>query len=152
MRKCVTHGCSVTVSYIGTLDNGRIFQSTEQDGPLTFTVGAGELFPALEQAIIGMADGETRNITLTADEAYGPHRQENIIRVGREQFPSGREIIPGQKLSIEFNGSVSRVMIVTGLDDQMVTLDGNHPLAGQVLTFSLRVDRVESPKILDISN
>jgi len=61
----------------------------------------------------------------------------------RHAFPVGKKIISGQKLSIEFSGGVSRMMLVTGATDTEVTLDGNHPLAGQDLTFALRVDRVE---------
>jgi peptidylprolyl isomerase len=133
-------GSTVTISYIGTLDNGRIFHSTEEQGPQTFTIGSGQLFPALEQAIIGMHAGEVKNILLTAEEAYGPRLQENIIRVPREAFPAGKEIVAGQKLSIEFKGGASRVMMVTSVSESEVTLDGNHPLAGLDLTFALKLD------------
>lgn len=136
-------GSSVTISYIGTLDNGRIFHSTEEQGPQTFTIGAGQVFTALEQAVIGMRAGEVKNILLTAEEAYGPRRQENIISVARETFPAGKEIAVGQKLSIEFKGGASRVMVVTAVNETDVTLDGNHPLAGLDLTFALKVDKVE---------
>jgi FKBP-type peptidyl-prolyl cis-trans isomerase 2 len=136
-------GSSVTVSYVGTLDNGRIFHSTDEHGPQTFTLGAGQLFPALEQAIIGMRAGEVKNIVLTAAETYGPRLQENIINVARETFPVGKDIAVGQKLSIEFKGGASRVMVVTAVSEVEVTMDGNHPLAGQELTFALRVDKVE---------
>jgi FKBP-type peptidyl-prolyl cis-trans isomerase 2 len=135
-------GSSVTISYIGTLDNGRIFHSTEEQGPLTVTIGAGELFPALEQAIIGMRAGEVKNIELTAAEAYGPRLQENIITVARQSFPVEKEIAIGQKLSIEFKGGASRVMVVTEVSDSGVTLDGNHPLAGLELTFALKLESV----------
>jgi peptidylprolyl isomerase len=136
-------GSTVTISYVGTLDNGRIFHSTDEHGPLTVSVGAGEVFPALEQAIIGMRAGEVKNVLLAPEEAYGPRLAENIISVARQSFPAGKEIKVGQKLSIDFKGGVSRMMQVTGVDDTRVTLDGNHPLAGCGLTFVLRLDRVE---------
>jgi peptidylprolyl isomerase len=136
-------GSTVTIRYIGTLDNGRIFHSTDGDGPQTYTLGAGQFFPALEQAITGMRAGEVKNIVLTAAEAYGPRLPENIISLSRASFPAGKEIAAGQKLSIEFKGGVSRVMVVTAVGESDVTLDGNHPLAGQELTFALRVDKVE---------
>ena len=139
----VQAGHSVTISYVGTLDNGRIFHSTDEQGPQTFTLGAGQLFPALEQAIIGMRVGEVKNIVLTAAESYGPHLQENVISLSRQTFPAGKEIVAGQKLSIEFKGGITRVMVVTAVGENSVTLDGNHPLAGQELTFALRVDKVE---------
>jgi FKBP-type peptidyl-prolyl cis-trans isomerase 2 len=136
-------GSSVTISYIGTLDNGKIFHSTDDHGPLTFTVGSDQIFPALEQAIIGMRAAEVKNILLAAAEAYGPRHRENIIQVSRDAFPAGKEISVGQKLSIDFTGGTSRKMLVTVVGDSEVTLDGNHPLAGCDLTFALRVDKVE---------
>ncbi|NTW98753.1 MAG: peptidylprolyl isomerase [Geobacteraceae bacterium] len=139
----VKSGSSVTISYIGTLDNGRIFHSTEEHGPQTFVIGADQLFPALEQALIGMKTGESKNIELSAEEAYGQRLQENIIKVSRQTFPVGKDIIVGQKLSIEFSSGESKVMVVTAVSEDDVTLDGNHPLAGLDLTFALTVDQVE---------
>jgi FKBP-type peptidyl-prolyl cis-trans isomerase 2 len=136
-------GTTVTISYIGTLDNGRIFHSTDEQGALTFIIGSDQVFPALERAIIGMRATEVKNVVLTADEAYGPRRKENCIQISRQDFPAGKEITVGQKLSIDFKGGVSRTMVVTGISDSDVTLDGNHPLAGCDLTFALRVDNIE---------
>lgn len=135
-------GSIVSISYIGTLDNGRIFDSTEDSGPLTFTIGNDQVFAALEQAIIGMASGETKNILIPAAEAYGPRLDENIIKVKREMFPADRELRIGEKLRIEFNGGRERILIVLEQNEQEVTLDGNHPLAGLDLTFALRLDAV----------
>ena len=135
-------GSTVTISYIGTLDDGTIFYSTKDHEPLTITVGADQIFPALERAIIGMQEGETRNIVLSAEECYGPRRKENIIQVARSAFPADKEIAIGQKLSISFTGGQSRIMRVIAVTDAEVTLDGNHALAGFELTFALRVDRV----------
>ncbi len=136
-------GRTVTISYIGTLDNGKIFHSTDVDGPLTFTMGNDEIFPALERAIMGMGSQETKNVVLSGTDAYGPRRQDNVITVSRNAFPAGKEIVAGQKVSIDFSGGSSRTMLVTAVDDTGVTLDGNHPLAGCELTFALRVERIE---------
>lgn len=136
-------GSTVTVSYIGTLDNGKIFEDTDKTGPLIFTIGSDQVFEALEQSIIGMHAGEFKNIVLKSEEAYGPRLKENIISLARQSFPAGKEIVIGQKLSIEFKGGASRVMIVTEAGEESVTLDGNHPLAGLDLTFALRLDEVE---------
>jgi FKBP-type peptidyl-prolyl cis-trans isomerase 2 len=134
---------TVTISYIGTLDNGRIFHSTDEHGPLTFTLGTDQVFPALEQAVLGMRVGDVKNVVLSAAEAYGPQLLENIIQVSRQSFPAGKEVTVGQKLSIDFKGGISKVMVVTAVSDSDVTLDGNHPLAGCELTFALRVDKFE---------
>ena len=141
--KRAENGSSVTISYIGTLDNGRIFHSTEEQGPQSFTIGGGQLFPALEREVIGMRAGEVKNIVLSAEDAYGPRLKENIINVSRQTFPAGKEIAIGQKLSIEFKGGASRVMVVTEISESEVTLDGNHPLAGLDLTFALKLEKVE---------
>lgn len=136
-------GSRVSIHYIGTLDDGRIFDSTPDDEPLVFTMGAGELFPALEEAVSGMTLGEVRNIVIAAADAYGPRVDENILTLGRSRFPAGHEIKVGQKLSIEFQGDKSRIMIVSEVTEHAVTLDGNHPLAGLDLTFALRLQAVD---------
>ncbi|SKA19037.1 FKBP-type peptidyl-prolyl cis-trans isomerase 2 [Trichlorobacter thiogenes] len=141
--KQAQHGSTITVSYIGTLDNGRIFDSTEENSPLTFTIGTDQVFAALEQAIIGMTAGETKNIIILAADAYGPRLDANIIKVKRDMFPADRELRIGEKLRIEFNGGRERILIVLDQNEQEVTLDGNHPLAGLDLTFALRLDAVE---------
>lgn len=135
-------GKTVAVHFVGTTDDGRVFHSTPDDEPLVFTVGAGEVFPALEQAIQGMKVGEVRNVVLEAAEAYGMRSPQNVISIERSRFPAGKTIEIGQKLSVEFAGKNRRVMIVTEVSEQSVTLDGNHPLAGQDLTFAIRVDAI----------
>lgn len=135
-------GSCVTISYIGTLDNGRIFESTEESGPLTFTLGTDQVFDALEQAIIGMGVGETKNILIAAADAYGPRLDDNILKVKRELFPAERELRIGEKLHLQFSGGRERIMMILAANEQEVTLDGNHPLAGLDLTFALRLDAV----------
>jgi peptidylprolyl isomerase len=138
------HGSTVTVSYVGTLENGRIFDSTDEHGPLALTIGSGQVFPALEREIIGMRVNEVKNIVLQAEDAFGPRLKENMMEVARHVFPAEKEVVAGQKLSISFAGGVSRVMTVLAANDSSVMLDGNHPLAGCELTFALRLDSIES--------
>lgn len=135
-------GDRVTVSYIGTLENGHIFDQTEEDQPLVFTIGADEVFPALEQQVAGMRAGDVKNILIAAEEAYGPRREENLLRLPRVNFPAGREIRVGEKLQIDFADGQARVMRVNVVDDEQVVLDGNHALAGCDLTFALRLDKI----------
>lgn len=135
-------GSKVSVHYIGTLDNGRIFDSTPDDQPLVFTIGAGEIFPALENVIAGMNVGEVRNVVIPSADAYGPRSGENMITVKKTAFPAGKVILPGEKLTIKFSGGTSRVMMVSEVSETAVVLDGNHPLAGLDLTFALRLDAI----------
>ena len=138
MQKAKT-GDLVTVHYIGTLDNGRIFDQRDTDQPLSLTLGAEEVFPALEKAIIGMTVGEVKNIHLAAEQAYGLRLDENLLRVPRELFPSEKELRIGQKLSVELGGNSQRVMRIRLVDEREVLLDGNHDLAGCDLTFALQL-------------
>ncbi len=136
-------GSTVTVHYIGTLDNGRVFYSTPDDEPLIFVVGSADVFPALQEAIIGMEPGETRNVFIPAAEAFGPRLKENIIRVDRSIFPQEKPLEVGKKLSVEFSSGQGREMMMAEVSDTEVTLDGNHPLAGYDLTFALRLESVD---------
>jgi FKBP-type peptidyl-prolyl cis-trans isomerase 2 len=135
-------GDQVTVHYIGTLDNGRIFDQRDGDEPLTFVIGAGEIFPTMEAEIIGMKAGEVKNIHLSAEQAYGLRLDENLLKVSRQLFPADRELRIGRKLSIELAGNTQRMMRIRHVDEQEVLLDGNHDLAGCDLTFALQLTRI----------
>ena len=137
-------GDMVTVHYIGTLDNGRIFDQRDMDQPLTFTVGAGEVFTRLENEMIGMAVGEVKNICLLAEDAYGLRLDANLLKVSRDLFPADKELRIGQKLNVELGGTMQRMMRVRTVEEETVTLDGNHDLAGCDLTFALKLVTIES--------
>jgi len=137
-------GDMVTVHYIGTLDNGRIFDQRDMDQPLTFTVGAGEVFTRLENEIVGMAVGEVKNICLLAEDAYGLRLDANLLKVSRDLFPADKELRIGQKLNVELGGTMQRMMRVRTVEEETVTLDGNHDLAGCDLTFALKLVTIES--------
>ncbi len=141
--KTASLGDRVTVHYIGTLDNGRIFDQRDGDDPLVVTLGEGDVFPALEEQIVGMSVGEVKNIVLAAEQAYGPRLEENLIRVKRELFPAGAELRIAQKLAIEIGGGAQRVVRIRSFDEHEVLLDGNHDLAGCELTFALQLVDVE---------
>jgi len=132
-------GDRVTVHYIGTLDNGHIFDQRDGDEPLSFLIGAGEIFPDMETAIIGMKVGDVKNIHLAAEQAYGLRLDENLLKVSREIFPADRELRIGRKLNIELAGNEQRMMRIRRVDEQEVLLDGNHDLAGCDLTFALEL-------------
>ncbi|PLX85763.1 MAG: peptidylprolyl isomerase [Desulfuromonas sp.] len=132
-------GDRVTVYYIGTLDNGRIFDQRDGDQPLTFTLGQQEVFSALEEEIIGMTVGAVKNIVLSKEQAYGERLEANLLKVPREMFPADRELRIGQKLDIELGGNEQRTMRIRSVDEQTVLLDGNHDLAGCDLTFALQL-------------
>lgn len=133
----VAVGSRITVHYIGTLDNGAIFDSRDSDDPLTFIVGDGTVFPALEQEICSMHCGQTRNILIPVEKAYGPRSNDNLLKIERSQFPPDKAPEPGKLVTITFSDNEQRIMRIIGCYDSSVTLDANHPLAGLDLTFAL---------------
>jgi peptidylprolyl isomerase len=131
-------GDKVRVHYTGTLDDGQVFDSSRGRDPIEFELGSGQVIPGFEQAITGMEPGQERRVTIEAEKAYGPHREENVVTVGRDQFPD--EIAPevGQQLQMNQGGQAFRVT-VTEVSEEGVQLDANHPLAGRDLTFDLEL-------------
>ena len=136
-------GDRVTIHYIGTLDNGRIFDSADGDNPLSFTLGQGEVFVSLEEAVVGMKVGTAKNIEIPAEKAFGPHRKENVICLPRNRFPAARELRVGEKISLAFGDGEERVMRIVKEENDEVALDGNHPLAGLDLTFALQLVSID---------
>jgi peptidylprolyl isomerase len=131
-------GDTVRVHYTGTLDNGDQFDSSRGGDPLTFTLGEGSVIPGFDRAVTGMAVGDERSVTIPAEDAYGPHRDELTLRVPRAELPSHLDLHEGAQLRME-QGDQVMVVTVRALDDESVTLDGNHPLAGEALTFALQL-------------
>lgn len=132
-------GDIVTIHYIGTLDNGRIFDQRDADHPLSLQLGAGEVFAGLEKSLLGMRVGEVKNVHLPAEDAYGLRLDANLLRVPRELFPQDRTLQIGQKLSVELGGRSAQPMRVRHVGAETVLLDGNHDLAGCDLTFALQL-------------
>ena len=141
--RSVQQGDRVQIRYIGTLDNGRIFDSTEEHGPLSLVVGAGTVFPALESALLGMRVGEAKNLLIPAAEAYGPRLEENQLTLRCDQLPYGRQPNLGQRLQLSLANGEGLELRVLRVSAEGVVLDGNHPLAGFDLTFALTVDAID---------
>ncbi len=136
-------GDTVKVHYTGRLDDGSVFDSSREHDPLEFTTGQEEVIPGFEEGVIGMSPGETKTITIPAEHAYGSHRQDLIAIFNRQQFPP--EINPEVGQQLQLNGQDGRqfVVQVTEVNDESVTLDANHPLAGKDLTFDLELVEIE---------
>lgn len=133
-------GQTVKVHYKGTLDDGRQFDSSHQRGePLEFTLGIDGMIAGFEKAVIGMAPGETKTVRIAPDEAYG-ERQDDLVRdFGRAEFPDHIELEEGLVLSADTPEGHRVKFTVVSVSDDKVTLDGNHPLAGEALTFEIEL-------------
>jgi peptidylprolyl isomerase len=132
-------GDTVSVHYTGKLEDGTVFDSSEGRDPLQFSIGSGQLIPGFEQAVIGMAPGESKTAQIPADEAYGSYHPEMVLVVERQQIPSEVPVSVGLQLQIQQQGGTSIPVMITDVSDSQVTLDANHPLAGEDLTFEIQL-------------
>ena len=137
-------GDTVRVHYTGRLDDGRVFASSRAQEPLELTVGEGTLIPVVEETLTRMEPGEERTVTIPPERGYGPHQPELVIAVDRADFPDDIEPEVGQELQVQ-QGDAMIVMRVAEVSDEQVTIDANHPLAGQNLTFDLELVEVCGP-------
>jgi FKBP-type peptidyl-prolyl cis-trans isomerase 2 len=132
-----TQGDTVHVHYTGRLDNGDVFDTSRQREPLSFTMGAGGIIPGFEAAVDGLSVGESRSIRIEADQAYGDHRDDLVVSVPRAQAPDG--LSPDDRVQIG-----DRPAVVTEVTDEHVTVDANHPLAGQPLNFDIELVSIDA--------
>jgi len=132
-------GDKVKVHYTGRLDDGTVFDSSIISDPLEFTIGEREVVPGFEEAIIGMSPGESKNVKVPVDKAYGPRRDDMMIVVERDKFPPDIEPEVGQQLEIrQREDGQTFPVTVTDVSESSVTLDANHHLAGKDLTFDIQ--------------
>lgn len=136
-------GDTVKVHYTGTLNNGQVFDSSKNRDPLEFTLGTGMVIPGFDAAVTGLEPGESVTKTIPVDDAYGPYNQEMIAEIERQNIPADFELEVGQRLQMQAPGGEAMAVTVTEIKGDMVTLDGNHPLAGQDLTFELELVAID---------
>lgn len=133
-------GDRVKVHYTGRLDDGTVFDSSIITDPLEFTIGEREVVPGFEEAVIGMSPGESKNVKIPVDKAYGPRREDMTIVVDRDKFPPDIEPEVGQQLEIrQREDGQTFPVTVTDVSESSVTLDANHHLAGKDLTFDIQL-------------
>jgi len=132
-------GDTVKVHYTGTLDDGTIFDSSEEREPLEFQLGGGQVIPGFEDAVVGMNVGDIKTTRISSEEAYGLHDEDMVLTVPREQFPPDIEPELDQQLQLRQPDGSSFVVTIIDITEDNVTLDGNHPLAGEALTFTIQL-------------
>lgn len=130
-------GDVVRVHYTGRLDDETVFDSSEGREPLTFTLGAGQVVSGFDRAVTGLEEGESRTVRMEPDEAYGPRRDDLVLSVPHDAFPDGMDPQPGQRLQLALQGGGTVEAHVTDVGEDAITLDANHPLAGEALTFDV---------------
>ncbi len=132
-------GDRVRVHYTGMLEDGTIFDSSKGKDTLAFTIGEGRVIPGFESAVVDMEVGQRKKEMIPYDDAYGPHYEEMVQVVDRSMIPPDIDLEVGNHLQITREGGQSMVLTIVELTDDTVTLDGNHPLAGQDLVFEIEL-------------
>ncbi len=133
------NGDRVKVHYTGKLEDEKVFDSSEGRDPLEFVIGEHKVIPGFEEAVVGMAVGESKSVQIACDQAYGAHHDSLVMKVGKSQFPADIDPQEGQQLQLQTKTGQPVAVRVTDVGESEVTLDANHPLAGKDLNFQLEL-------------
>lgn len=132
-------GDTVKVHYHGRLTDGTTFDSSEGRDPLEFEVGSGAVIPGFDNGVTGMAIGEKKTINIPVDQAYGPKDPGMLVEFPKSNFPPDMNPEIGMRLNMT-NGSGQVIpVVITDVKEDTVTLDANHPLAGEDLIFEIEL-------------
>lgn len=135
-------GDKVSVHYRGTFTDGTEFDSSKGKDPLSFTVGAGQMIPGFDNAVMGMKNGEKKTVTIPAKDAYGEHSEAYVRDVKRSQLPSNVKLEVGKEIfAVGEQGQPIPFTIIEVTADY-VKVDGNHKMAGKDLTFEIELVKI----------
>ncbi len=132
-------GNTVRVHYSGFLNDGTIFDSSLERDPLELTIGEKMVIPGFEAAVLGMEIGGTKTVAIPPAEAYGERDEQMVAVIERSRVPDNIDPQPGAVLQITSPEGGDAQVVVTEVNDETITLDGNHPLAGKELIFELKL-------------
>jgi peptidylprolyl isomerase len=136
----VENGNSLKVHYIGTLNDGTEFDNSYKRGePIEFQVGSGQLIKGFDEGVLGMSQGEKKTINIPAAEAYGEYDENANQMIGRQNFPEDFDFVIGAQVTGQNEMGMPIRATIKEVGDEGITLDFNHPLAGQELNFELEV-------------
>lgn len=135
----VKQGDSVKINYTGKLEDGTVFDTSEGREPLTFTVGDGKVILGFEEAVVGMSPGDSKNVTIPVDKAYGQRNEDLVLAVPKSQIPPDLTPEVGQMLEMGSPSGELVMVRVAEVTDKQVKLDANPPLAGKDLVFDIEL-------------
>jgi FKBP-type peptidyl-prolyl cis-trans isomerase 2 len=134
----------VSVHYTGKLTNGEVFDSSKDHGPLKFTLGKKEFLGGFEEGVVGMKPGETKSVTLNPEKAFGDRREELVMELPKNEFPQNITPTVGLQLKLSNASGANLTVVIAEVGDDLVTLDGNHPLAGQTIVFDIELIEIKN--------
>ena len=143
---------TVKVHYIGKLTDGTVFDKSPEDRPLLFILGREEVIEGFDEAVTGMFQGEEKTVIVEPEKAYGHSNPDLVQQVDRQDIPPDLDLRQGSQLEVTREDGRKLLLMVGELTDEAVTLDANHPLAGQTLTFEIKLLEVrkEPPKAVPV--
>lgn len=151
-------GDKVRINFIGTLEDGTVFDTTIQEteccedencgcdddcgcetGPMELTIGNEDFFPQIEEALVGMAPGEKKTVVIPAEDAFGEYDEDEVFAISREQLTG--DIVPEVGMELELTGDDDEPVEVTVVEvtEETVVVDANHPLAGEDITYEIEL-------------
>lgn len=135
----VQNGNYVSVDYTGKLANGEVFDSSEGREPLEVHMGAGEMIKGFESQLLGMSMNEKKVFTLAPEDAYGQKKNDLMHSVPRSEIPPDMKLEVGMVIGLVTPEGRQVPARISGIEADQVTMDLNHPLAGESLTFEIEV-------------
>lgn len=135
----IKQGDTVRIHYTGRLLDGNVFDSSEGRDPLEFVVGTGQIIPGLDSAMPGLNIGDKKRVEIACVDAYGPINPAARQQIPREGIPDDIPLDPGTQLQMQTPDGQAVPVTLVEADEATVTLDANHPLAGQDLIFDIEV-------------
>ena len=147
----VSENCVVSIHYTLTDKEGDVLDSSEGKEPLHYLHGASNIIPGLEKELVGKSTGDQLNVVVSPTDGYGEHQEQLVQEVPRTAFDGVDHIAPGMQFEAQTEGGPMHV-VVTEVTEDTVTVDGNHPLAGQELNFEVSVEQVREATEEEVSH
>lgn len=141
----IVEGSEVTLHFSLSLQDGSVIDSNFEASPATFTVGDGSLLPGFEEVLQGLAPGAKRSFDILPEQGFGQRNPNNVQCLPRGDFASDMELQVGLMMSFADANQAERPGVVTAFDDEFVTIDFNHPLAGRTIRFDVEIIAVRQP-------
>ncbi len=132
-------GDKVRIHYTGKLDDGTHFDSSAGREPLEFKLGEGGIIPGFEKAVDGMEVGEKKTVSIPPEDAYGQRHEQLVQEVPKDVLPDDINPAVGMQLQSQTPDGQTMQLVVTGVSEEAITVDGNHPLAGHNLNFDIEL-------------
>ncbi|NLB01688.1 MAG: peptidylprolyl isomerase [Methanomicrobiales archaeon] len=137
----VTDGDTLLLHFTSTRPDGEVFEDTRSGEPVRITLGAKQINPLFEEALMGREPGETVTVVLPPEKAYGKFRRKLVVTVKRTKLTLDHEPVPGEFLKLEVMGKPCQVTVLD-VDEKTVTVDANHPLAGETITYTITIEAI----------